>query len=82
MKKLKEFLLSEMKTLKKSEIGTDIPKWAKYYAIDANGDVVVYEEEPAMASSFWFNNGDKRAKTIESANARNPSWKTSLRRLK
>lgn len=57
----------------------DIPSWAKWVAMDANGDVYVYEEKPVIdAPTHRWNSVKGRIESI-AEDAPDLDWKDSLR---
>lgn len=54
------------------------PSWAKYAAMDEDGAWYFYENEPQIASNYWFIcNGDFSKSSI---NISEESWKSSLKK--
>jgi len=63
----------------------DIPKWARYVASDASGEIFVYEKEPFISEfgAFWDCPDSFRSVHIGDTypEFRNKNWKESLQEI-
>ena len=65
---------------RKIEIDFDVPDWAKYYAMDENGDFCVFEEKPFLLDEI-VGEGIYETKSnfmLLAKNCTHSNWKDSL----
>jgi hypothetical protein len=68
---------------KKVELDFDMPEWAKYHAVDENGDFCVFDEKPFLVDNI-VGEGIFETKTNFMILAKNcvvDNWKASLTHL-
>lgn len=55
----------------------DAPEWARWLAMDADGEWFFYEEKPSLGVKVWYPNGARPVSRLASPPA-SEKWKNSL----
>lgn len=60
-----------------------LPGWAKYTAVDLNGDIYCYQDKPIVDKEYWILGDDEHytLERVEQGTEYCPDWKDSLREV-
>jgi hypothetical protein len=56
----------------------EVPKWARFVAMEEDGDVLVFEEQPHLADSWWFTTDGDEMSRVATISAENINYKNSV----